>query len=199
MSSHTLTEKSTLQEAGRSAGANLHMVSRWLKRDPSVHTACCKRKYSFILIDCQKTRGGVKVYCLRKEYMSWFYSGATRTGTDPDLVVWDDGDLRGVALHDGGETDLQVHPDAAVSSLRDPRLLAPGNKVAVLVHIGHHFVHLLRRKPEHTVASRPPISTSFFWGVFYSISKFYFQYFFREINIEYRPFFLCQNICIFIF
>ncbi len=77
------------------------------------------------------------------------FSEAPKTRTYPDLVVWDDGDLRGVALHDGGETDFELHLDVAISSLHDPRLLTPGNKVLVLVHTGHHTVDLLWSIPEH--------------------------------------------------
>lgn len=66
-------------------------------------------------------------------------------------MVWDDGDLRGVALHNGGESYFELRLDVTVSSFSDPRLLAPGNKVLVLVHTGHHVVHLLWSIPEHTV------------------------------------------------
>lgn len=75
------------------------------------------------------------------------------SSTYPDLVVWHDGDLGGVALHHGGETYLEVRPDDTALSPCGPRLLAPGNKVLVLVHIDHHVVHLLRRIPAHTVTA----------------------------------------------
>lgn len=71
--------------------------------------------------------------------------------TYSDLVVWDNSDLRGVALHNGGKTYFQLCPDVAITSLHDLRLLAPGNKVLVLVHTGHNIVHLLWRIPEHTI------------------------------------------------
>lgn len=71
------------------------------------------------------------------------------TRTDPDSVVWDDGDFRGVALHDGGETYFKLRLDVTILSLNDPRLLAPRNKVSILVHTGNHIVHLLWSIPEH--------------------------------------------------
>lgn len=86
------------------------------------------------------------------------FSGAPKTRTYPDFVVWDDGDLRGVALHDGGETDFELRPDVTIPPLHDPRLLAPGNKVLVLVHTGHHIVHLLWSIPEHRGTSNEMIS-----------------------------------------
>lgn len=74
----------------------------------------------------------------------------SETRTHSDLVVWDDGDLRGVALHNWGETDFELRQNVAVFPLHHPRFLAPGNKMLVLVHAGHHIVDLLWRKPEDT-------------------------------------------------
>lgn len=65
------------------------------------------------------------------------------TETYPDLVVWDEGDLRDVALHDGRESDLKLCPDVAVSRPHEPRLLAPRDELLVLVYTRHNLVHLL--------------------------------------------------------
>lgn len=69
--------------------------------------------------------------------------------TYPDLVVGNDSDLRDVSLDERGETDLQLCHEATASPPQNPRLLTPGNKVLVLLHTGHHLVHLLWGVPEH--------------------------------------------------
>lgn len=75
---------------------------------------------------------------------------STERNTYPDFLVRDDGDVRNVALRDGRKSYYELRPNPTASSFLHLRLLAPGNKVLVLVHAGHHRVHLLRSVPEHT-------------------------------------------------
>lgn len=72
----------------------------------------------------------------------------TRIRTYSDLVVWNNCDFRGVALHDGRKPYFKLSLDVTISSLHNPRLLTPGYKVLVLVHTGHHLEHLLWSIPK---------------------------------------------------
>lgn len=67
--------------------------------------------------------------------------------THPDFVVGDKADLGGVALHNGREANFKLRLEVAALSFDDSRLCAPGNKLLVLVHVGHHAVELLWRVP----------------------------------------------------
>lgn len=69
------------------------------------------------------------------------------TETYPDFVVWDNGDLWGVALHNGREANFELRLEVATLSFKYSRLCAPGDKLLVMVHIGHHVVQLLWRIP----------------------------------------------------
>lgn len=67
--------------------------------------------------------------------------------TYSDFVIGHKGEVGGVALHDRREADDQLRLKVTFFPLNEPRLLTPGNKVLVLVHVGHHIVQLLRRIP----------------------------------------------------
>lgn len=125
-----------------SPGAKFHTVSRDLKRDPSVHTACCKRgerrkkNKTFLIYDRpQNTKA--------KPSVKFPF-------THSNLAIADEGEVRSVALHDGREAYLQLSPIVTRTFFDEPGLPAPGHKLMVLVHVGDHRVHLLRRIPEST-------------------------------------------------
>lgn len=65
----------------------------------------------------------------------------------PNFAIGDEGEVRGVALHQRRESNFQLGLKVPRLFLDEAGLPAPGHKVLVLVHVGHHVVQLLRRIP----------------------------------------------------
>lgn len=64
--------------------------------------------------------------------------------THPDFAIGDEGEVRGVALHQRRESNFQLRLKIASLLFDEAGLSAPRHKVLVLVHVGHHIVQLLR-------------------------------------------------------
>lgn len=60
-----------------------------------------------------------------------------------DHVRFDHGNSRGITFHDRWKANLQLGFQVTFAAGYHQRLLTPGHKLAVLLDIGHHLVHLL--------------------------------------------------------
>lgn len=126
-------------------GANLHIVSRWLNRDPSVQIACIeKEKNSFkVFFPLLSLNTALFIKKFKNPKDCSFFPIQTYS----NLMIWIKGNIRNVSLRDWGKPYFKFCLDGAVAPFNHPGLVTPRNKMLVLVHIGHYAVHLLRRVP----------------------------------------------------
>lgn len=144
----TLTWNCTLQVVeSLSPGAKSHTVSRCLKRDPSVHTACCKRGERREKEDIPHLWPTLKYQETKtKPRLKFLF-------THTNFAIGDKSEVRGVALYERREAYFQLGLKITRMPFDEAGLPAPGHKVLVLVHVGDHIVQLLRRIPENTHGS----------------------------------------------
>lgn len=141
--SQTLTWNCTSQVMDSlSPGAKSHTVSRCLKRCPSVHTACERER------ERERREGDIPHFMTDIKIPR----RATKPSRHflfphPNFAIGDEGEVRGVALHQRRESNFQLGLKVPRLFLDEAGLPAPRHKVLVLVHVGHHVVQLLRRIP----------------------------------------------------
>lgn len=79
------------------------------------------------------------------------------------------GDHRRVSLHHRRESHFQLGFGVSCSFHDVLGLLTPGDKVLVLVNIGHHIIHFLHRKPTTANTARLRTNKTPQWSSYYYI------------------------------
>lgn len=99
-------------------------------------TAFSKQCCYLLRFQCKPTSRSNKTFVLGQ-----------RTAAHLDQVWGHHADQGGVGLHHRGEAHHQPGLTEAATLEHHLRLLTPGNKVVVVLHLGHHLVDLLHGEP----------------------------------------------------